>query len=98
MFQLSYKLGKRLQRTTAIAFEPMKYFNRQKRMLIDRVAVIKIAEYEKINRFEFGQRPSEKVKRVHRPQCICCMGKDKNFAQVLPQILVLRRGFRQPEV
>ena len=58
----------------------------QERVLVNGVAVIAIANDERIDAVEFRDQHLQHAQRVHRAQRVCGVRSEQHFAQGIPQI------------
>ena len=95
LFEFTLQLGKALVPFRFRFFQTMQMFDCQKRMLIHRVAMVKIPHHQRLNPFQLRQQKSQEAKRVHGAQSVGRMGLQQRFLQVKPQLGAPRRRRRQ---
>ncbi len=76
-------------------FQVVQVLYGEKGMLVDRVAMIKIANHERFHALEFRQQKCEQAKRVHGAQGIGRVRLKQGFLQVKPQLPAPRRRGRE---
>ena len=61
-------------------------------MSVDGVVMIEIADYQRIDRGEFWEKPDQDALGVHGAEGVGGVGRDQNLLQVRPEIGNLRAG------
>src|SRR5438270_11301562 len=64
----------------------------QKRMLIHRIAMKKVAHYQRVDEFELWQKSIENAAVSHCPQAVCGIRSHEHVAQMPPERLLRLRG------
>src|SRR5258707_1784814 len=64
-------------------------------MLVDGEAMIKIADYKRINEFEFRQKNRQQAQRMHRTQGISRVRLNQDRLQIAPTVPASGRRFNQ---
>ena len=71
--------------------QAMQIFDGEERVLINRVAMIKITHHEHLDTLEFRQQQRQQAKRVHGAQSIGGMRLHQRLLQIKPQLGPTRR-------
>ena len=62
----------------------MQHLNRENAVFIHRVAMVEIAQDQRIDRLEFRNGEGEQAQRMHGAQRVGGVGQHQDFAQMLP--------------
>ena len=76
-------------------FQTMQMFDGQERVLIDRVAMVKVAHHQRLNPPQFGQQKRQQAERVHDAQSVRRIRLHQRFLQIKPQLGATRGCCRQ---
>ena len=71
--------------------QAMQMLDGKKRVLVDRVAVIEVADDQRFDSLQFRQEQREQAQRIHRAECVGGVRLEQSFLEVEPQFAAARR-------
>ena len=84
------KLAERLQPFQVVVFEPVQHLDREEAVFIHGVAMVEIAQHQRVDGLELRNGKRQQIERMHHAQRVSSMWLHQQLAQVLPQARILR--------